>query len=188
METENNNQQEEIPAKTGMLKANKLPLKKNLSRVIQPIETEESPTENENARTDSSNTEIFAQRKEKNAINTANQNLQNSKDKTESDTPDKSKLPVTAIVGDSMVKDIKGCKMPSHTRKVVLKHFSGSKTNDMKFYVILTVEQNPDNTILHTRTNDLKTIDTPEGITMGILSLVMTCKTDTNSIFISGIV
>ena len=34
--------------------------------------------------------------------------IQNSKDKTESDTPDKRKLPVTVILGDSMVKDIKG--------------------------------------------------------------------------------
>ena len=36
---ENNNRQEEIPAKSGMSKTNKLPLKKNPPRVIQPIET-----------------------------------------------------------------------------------------------------------------------------------------------------
>ena len=40
--------------------------------------------------------------------------------------------------------------------------------------------------ILHTATNDLKTIDATEEITMGILNLAMTCKTD--SVFISGIV
>ena len=80
MQTENNNWQEEIPVKPGMSKASKLPLKKNSSRVIQPIETkncylpletEESPTENENTRTGSP----------------ATQNLQNSNDKNESDTP-----------------------------------------------------------------------------------------------------
>ena len=62
---ENNNRQEEIPAKSGMSKTNKLPLKKNPSRVIQPIETknhysplktEECPNKNENIRTDSSST------------------------------------------------------------------------------------------------------------------------------------
>ena len=58
----------------------------------------------------------------------------------------------------------------------------------MKSYVISVVEQKLDNIILHTGTNDLKTIDTPEEITMGILNLAMTCKTDTNSVFISGIV
>ena len=55
IQTENNTRQEEILEKLGMSKANKLPLKKNPSRVIQPIETknrysplqtEESPTEN----------------------------------------------------------------------------------------------------------------------------------------------
>ena len=87
-----------------------------------------------------------------------------------------------------MVNNIKGWKISCSTRKVVMKHFSDAKTKDMKSYVIPTVEQKPDNIILHTGTNDLKTIDTPEEITMGILNLAMTCKTDTNSVFISGIV
>ena len=116
------------------------------------------------------------------------QNTQCSNDKTESDTPGKRKLPVAVILGHSMIKDIKGWKMSRNTRKVVMKHFSGAKTNDMKSYVIPTVEQKPDNIILHTGTNDLNTIDTPEEITMGILNLAMTCKTDTNSVFISCIV
>ena len=72
-----------------------------------------------------------------------------------------------------MAKDVKGWKMSSHTRKVVVKHFSGAKTKDMKSYVIPTVEQKPDNIILHTGTNDVKTIDTPEEITMRIPNLVM---------------
>ena len=69
-----------------------------------------------------------------------------------------------------MINDIKGWKMSSHTRKVVVKHFSGAKTKDIKSYIIPTVEQKPDNIILHTRTNDLKTIDALEEITMGILN------------------
>ena len=148
-----------------MSKANKLPLKKNPSRVIQPMETknrysplgtEVTPTEKENTRTDSPNRKITAKQ---NAINTATQNIQNSNDKTESDTPDKRKLPVTAILGDSMVKDIKRWKMSTRTRKVVMKHFSGAQTKDMNPYVIPTVAQKPDNIILHTGTNDLESID-----------------------------
>ena len=66
---ENNIRQEEMPTKSGISTANKLPLKKNHSRVIQPIETknryspletEESPTENENAKSDSRNTKVTA--------------------------------------------------------------------------------------------------------------------------------
>ena len=68
-----------------------------------------------------------------------------------------------------------------------MKHFSGAKTKDMKSYIIPTVDQKPDNIILHTGANDLNIIDTPEEITMGILNLAMTYKTDTNSAFISGI-
>ena len=52
--------------------------------------------------------------------------------------------------------------------KVVVKRFK-----NMKSYAIPTVEQKPHNIILHTRTNDLKTIDTPEETTMGILHLGM---------------
>ena len=114
IQMENNIRPEEIPPKSGISKANKLPMKKNPSRVIQPIETknryspletEENPTENENARTDSPNKKITAKQ---NAINTATQNTHNSNDKTESDTPDKRKILITVIIGDSMVKDIKG--------------------------------------------------------------------------------
>ena len=78
-----------------------------------------------------------------------------------------------------MIKDIEGCEMSRSTRKVVVKHFSGARTKEMKSYVIPTLEQKPDNIILHTGTNE---------IIMGILNLAMTCKTDTNSAFISGFV
>ena len=65
IQTGNNNPQKEITTKPRMSKANKLPLKKNPSKVIQPIETKnrylpletvENPSENENTRTDSPNT------------------------------------------------------------------------------------------------------------------------------------
>ena len=73
-----------------------------------PLETEESPTENEKTKSDSPNTTVTAKQK---VINTATQNTQNSNDKTESDAPDKRKLTVTVILGDSMDKDIKGWKI-----------------------------------------------------------------------------
>ena len=78
--------------------------------------------------------------------------------------------------------------MSIRTGIVVVKHFSGVKTKDMNSYVIPTVKQKPDNIILLKGTNNLKTIDTPEGITMGVINLTMTCKTDTNTVLISGIV
>ena len=86
------------------------------------------------------------------------------------------------ILGDSMVKVIKSWKMSSRTCEVELTRFNGAITKDMKSYVIPTVEEKLDNIILQTGKNDLKTIDTPEQITMGILNLATTCKADTTSV------
>ena len=55
-----------------------------------------------------------------------------------------------------MVKDIKDSKMLSHTRKVVVKYFSGAKTKDMKSCVIPTVKQKPDNILVHTGFKDYR--------------------------------
>ena len=63
----------------------------------------------------------------------------------------------------------------------------GAKINHMKFYIIPIVKQNLHH-ILHTGTNDLKNIDTPEEIAREMLILAMTCKSDTNSVLKSGIV
>ena len=57
-----------------------------------PLETEENPTEKGNTRTDSPNT---------NVANTATQNIEDSNDKTEIDTPDKrksSQLPLSLMI------------------------------------------------------------------------------------------
>ena len=176
----------------GMSKANKSSLKKNPSRLIKsiktqtrysPLKTEENPNDSKNTRTNSLKKVIAKQ----NPINTATQNMQNFNDKAEIDTLDKTKLPVTVIVYDSMVKDTKGCKISSRTHKVVVKHFSGAKTN-MKSSIIPTVKQKTDDIILHTGINDLNNVDTPEEITMGFYNLAVTCKMDTISVFISGIV
>ena len=81
-------------------------MKKSPSRVIKPIETknlystlesDESPTENGNTRINSPNVKVTARQ---NAINTATQNMQNFKEKTESDTLENRKLPVTVILSN----------------------------------------------------------------------------------------
>ena len=81
-------------------------MKKSPSRVIKPIETknlystlesDESPTENGNTRINSPHVKVTARQ---NAINTATQNMQNFKEKTESDTLENRKLPVTVILSN----------------------------------------------------------------------------------------
>ena len=64
---------------------------------------------------------------------------------------------------------------------------SDAKTKYVKPYIILAVEQKPDDVILHTKANNLQNINTPEEIAVEILNLVMTCKTDIKNVLISGI-
>ena len=78
--------------------------------------------------------------------------------------PGKNKLPVTVILRDSIVKNVKGWKLSDGKNKVVVKHFSGAKTKDMKFYIIPTFEQNPVTIIIHSGTINLKSDRSPEEI------------------------
>ena len=61
---------------------------------------------------------------------------------------------VTAKVSDSVVKYIYGWELPDNNKKVVVKHFSRSTTEDMKTYIKPPLKRNPDHFIIHGGTND----------------------------------
>ena len=63
---------------------------------------------------------------------------------------------ITAIVGDSMVKDIYGWELSDNYEKVVVKQFSGSTKEDMMTYIKSPLKCNPDRFIIHIGTNDLR--------------------------------
>ena len=69
-----------------------------------------------------------------------------------------------------------------------MRHFPGTKTDDMKSYVIPTVKLNPETIVIHCGTNDLKTEKDHRKIANKILGLAHQRKTDDNSVMISGIV
>ena len=109
--------------------------------------------------------------------------------KKASKMPRKNKLPVTIILGDSIVKDVNGWKLSDENNKVVVKHFSGAKKKkDMESYIIPTLKQNPETIIIHSETNDLESHSSPEGITRDIINLKTSCKTQTNKVILSDIV
>ena len=54
---------------------------------------------------------------------------------------------VTVILGDSIIKNVKGYELADESNKVV-DSFRGATTNQMKWHVKPTTEQNPKNTIL----------------------------------------
>ena len=102
--------------------------------------------------------------------------------------PGKNKLPITVILRDSIVKNVKGWKLSDGKNKVVVKHFSGAKTKDMKFYIIPTFEQNPVTIIIHSGTINLKSDRSPEEIPRDIINLTTSSKTHKNKVILSSIV
>ena len=94
-----------------------------------------------------------------------------------------------AVVGDSMIKYIKGFKLSNKSKKVVVKTFPGARVDCMKHYIRPTLDKKPDVMIIHCGTNDLKTKE-PEEITENIVTLakMVSEESENTSVIVSGIV
>ena len=107
-------------------------------------------------------------------------------------TDHKKKKKVTCVIGDSMVKNIKGWEMNKELKDdfVVVKSFSGATTSCMDHYLVPAMEKKPDNVILHVGTNDLKSVDTANKIAGRIIDMAVKCitKFSINRVVVSGIV
>ena len=77
-----------------------------------------------------------------NNANTSNENRKNVP-KNKRNKNDQSKI-MTAIVDDSMIKDVYGWELSDREEKVVVKHFSESTTEDMKTYIQPPLKCDPD--------------------------------------------
>ena len=69
---------------------------------------------------------------------------------------------MTAIASDSVIKDVYGWELFDREEKVVVKHFSGSTTEDMKAYIQHPLKRNADRVIIHVGTIDLRSSQDPE--------------------------
>ena len=121
-----------------------------------------------------------------NNANTSNENRK-SAPKNKRNKNDQNKI-VTAIVDDCMIKDVYGWKLCDKEEKVVVKHFSGSTTEDMKTYIQLSLKRDPDRVIIHLGRNDLKSSQDPETIAKDIIDIAKNSTTDKNEILVSSIV
>ena len=92
------------------------------------------------------------------------------------------------ILGDSLVKDIKGWELSDESSKVVSKHFGGANTTDMKPYLLLTKSRNPENIVLHCSTNDLRKENSSNEISNDITEVALLCKSDNNNVLVSRII
>ena len=79
---------------------------------------------------------------------------------------------MTVIVGDSMVKNVRGWDLSNQKNKVIVKSFSGATTEDMEDYLKPILRKEPKNLILYVGTNDLKAME-PAHLSNSIESLAI---------------
>ena len=78
---------------------------------------------------------------------------------------------MTVIVGDSMVKDVCGWELSDREEKVVVKHFSGSTTEDTKTYIQPSLKRDLDRVNIHFGTNDLRSSQDSQTIWKNIINI-----------------
>ena len=83
---------------------------------------------------------------------------------------------------------IYGWELSYREEKVVVKHFSGSTTEDMKTYIQSSLKSDPDRVSIHISTNDLRSSHNPENIAKNIIHIVKNSTTNKNKILVSSIV
>ena len=91
------------------------------------------------------------------------------------------RAPTTVILGDSIVKNVYGnniTKSMKHKKHVVVKYFSGAKTDDMYHYTKPTQKKSPAEIIIHVGTNDLPSEKEPVEIANNIINLAKSVKTE----------
>ncbi len=63
---------------------------------------------------------------------------------------------VTAVIGDSIIKNVQGWRLSDSNNYVVVKSFGGANISDMEDYLKHIIRKEPANLILHVGTNDLR--------------------------------
>ena len=96
-----------------------------------------------------------------------------SKKKAEKKESDKKRY--VAVVGDSILKEVKGHLLSTKKENVVVKSFSGATTKQMFDYVKPTLEMEPDQLIIHVGTNDLRKFENNDTIIDNIMKLALHC-------------
>ena len=96
----------------------------------------------------------------------------------------------TLILGDSMLRHLRGNNMAKKLRKqkVYVKSYGGAKVGDMNHHAIPNLEYNPNHVIVHVGTNEIRTKKTAEKIAIDIIKLCENLTNKDNTISVSGLV
>ena len=103
---------------------------------------------------------------------------------------DQSKNKRIYILGDSMIKNLKGWEMSKKLKNtnVCVKHFAGAKVRSMKDYVKPSLRKKPDHIVLHVGTNDLVSDRPPDLIAKSIVDVASTMKNENYDVTASNII
>ena len=95
----------------------------------------------------------------------------------------------TLIVGDSIVKNIKGWRLNKRMKSsAAVKSIPGATTKGMKHHIKGCLEDNaPDSVILHVRTNNLKNKESVEDIANDIMDIAIFIRNKKTNVFVSGL-
>ena len=97
---------------------------------------------------------------------------------------DQNKSQKIVILGDSMIKNIKGWEISKKLQNVNSRHFSGAKVRCMKDYLKPSLRENPDHFVLHVGTDDLDSDRSPDLIAKSIVNVASSLKTDKHEVTI----
>ena len=78
----------------------------------------------------------------------------------------------TVVVGDSIIKYVKGWELSEATEQATVKSFSGASLQDMRDFIKPILRKNSDKLVLHVGTNDLRYSE-PKAVADGIANLVL---------------
>ena len=95
----------------------------------------------------------------------------------------------TVVVGDSIIKYVKGWELSDATGRVRVNSFSGANVQDMRDFIKPILRKNPDKLVLYVGTNDLRYSE-PKAVGDGIANLVLKIEQQCPSIqvAVSGII
>ena len=103
---------------------------------------------------------------------------------------DQSKNKIIYVLGDSMIKNLKGWEMSKKFKNanVYVKHFAGAKVRYMKDHIKSSLREKPNHTVLHVGTNDLVSDRPPDLIAKSIVNVASSMKNENHDVTVSNII
>ena len=103
---------------------------------------------------------------------------------------DQSKNKRIYILGDSMIKNLKGWEMSKKLKNanVYVRHFAGAKVRCMKDHIKQTIRERPDYIVLNVGTNILVSDRPPDLIAKSIVDVASSMKNENHDVTVSNII